>query len=126
MGFAYSTRIWAGQVVVGTTKALAAVPPGKRLVVRSIYNQQTSGAGTYLAIRVQPANVQLLRVAPSGADYSTLWEGHLVIHELENISLIATISAANISIHGYLLDGAGGPMNPSPLFGGDGQPPEPK
>lgn len=112
----WSTRLATGTVTVAQNRVLAfTVPMGHRVVVKYACTQQATAAGAAVLFYLGSGGPWLARVDSTSGDPGTSVEMRLTLHEGEQLYVRALINAADFSLHGYLLDGAGAPLVPGTL-----------
>jgi hypothetical protein len=123
----YSTRLaLANLSTVGTTYTLVTAPAGERLVVKFVTTAQASSAGAQILFYIAPSNLETLRVLPTTSG-ATAIQTMLVIHEHESLLARPYVTPAVVSCHGYIFQGAGGPVSllAFPPTAYEGEPPAP-
>lgn len=112
----FSTRIFVGLITpVNTRVLLGTVPSGYRVVVRSLSVLQTPGTAVFFDLYLATGGPLVHRVLTADANSAVLQDARFVFHEGEQIYGYARTNTAQVSLHGYLLRGAGAPMVPGAL-----------
>lgn len=112
----YSTRIFANRVQpVDTKMVLAVVPNGYRVVIKQIEVYQLPGTDTHFALFIGTAGPLIFREYQAAPRQSWSRATTLTFHEGEEIRGYSHVSIAEVSLHGYLLSGAGAPLVPGTL-----------
>lgn len=112
----FSTRLATGTLTVAAGKSLAfTVPAGYRAVIRYLSYRATYAAGVGLLIYLNSGGPFLARVdSPANTAYVNL-ELRLTYHEGESCYLQTLVNQSDYSLHGFMLQGSGGPLIPGSL-----------
>lgn len=111
MSIPYSTRLCARVLATSSSwQNLFTVPAGNRVVIKSVFSLQPVLAGNHVVIGI-PGSVQLLDLYPSGVPFVSLYSS-VVIHENETVGAVVYGQGTWLSMHGYLLQGAGASLTP--------------
>jgi len=112
---AYSYRYFAGLVSPGANQVLQNVPAGKRFVINYMSGTATATGSSQLLVYLSATGIELTRLNGAAAGAVAYWTGRLVLHEGEHARLRAIVGDWVVSVHGFLLTGAGGPILPGTL-----------
>lgn len=111
----YSWRYYAGTVTPAANVDLQTIPAGRRFVINYMSGTSTAAGSSSLLVYLNPGPFELTRLVATTAGAVVYWSGRMVLHEGERATLRALVANWVVSVHGYLLTGAGGPSLPATL-----------
>jgi hypothetical protein len=112
----YSTRIYlASQTPAQGYVNAFQVPAAHRVVIRYGHMATTWTAGVGVQLFLASTSLELFRLVPPSNTSTYGQELRVVLHEGETLQVRALVAVTHISLHGFLLQGAGAPLVPGVL-----------